>query len=176
MPLAGFFAMDKLPINGCVYFFKHKGISPIKIGFSGNESCLARFESFKTYAPYGAEIVGVIECFDPAALEKRLHYELRSVRLKGEFFDISVDDAQRIIDREMSDAQREEMSIFLRNYAFSKNRHVNLKDKTDIVIDIPSRVARAWSENPRFNKSELAKQLNVSRVHIHRIVKQLKVK
>ena len=46
--------------KGCVYFFRHIGLTPVKIGFSTHESPIGRFEQFKTYAPYGSEIIGFI--------------------------------------------------------------------------------------------------------------------
>ena len=51
--------------KGCVYFFKHKGVSPIKIGYTNNVSPINRFENFKTYSPYGSEIGGFIETDKP---------------------------------------------------------------------------------------------------------------
>ena len=38
--------------KGCVYFFRHIGLSPIKIGYSTHESPLDRFNQFKTYAEF----------------------------------------------------------------------------------------------------------------------------
>ena len=69
--------------KGCVYFFKHVGLSPIKIGYTENESPINRFETFKTYAPYGAEIVGFFRCNNPLKIEAELHFKYSHRRLKG---------------------------------------------------------------------------------------------
>lgn len=75
--------------KGCVYFFKHVGLDPIKIGFSTNESPIFRFEQFKTYAPFGAELIGFIRTNNAKKLETELHLKFSSKRLIGEWFEIS---------------------------------------------------------------------------------------
>lgn len=84
--------------KGCVYFFKHIGLSPIKIGFSLRESPIIRFEQFKTYAPFGAEILGFIKTYEPVHLERLLHSKFSSFRIKGEWFEISEELALKTID------------------------------------------------------------------------------
>jgi hypothetical protein len=74
--------------NGCVYFFKHNGLSPIKIGFSQNESPFERFTQFKTYAPFGASIIDFVICENPLSIEKYLHDKFNIFRLEGEWFNI----------------------------------------------------------------------------------------
>ena len=83
--------------KGCVYFLKHVGLSPIKIGFSTNESPYSRFEQFKTYAPYGAELIGFIRTHDAKGLETELHSKFSNLRLKGEWFELSIEDANKYI-------------------------------------------------------------------------------
>jgi len=36
--------MEEKSEKGCVYFFRHIGLTPVKIGFSTNESPFDRFE------------------------------------------------------------------------------------------------------------------------------------
>ena len=66
--------------KGFVYFFKHNLMDPVKIGCTCSDSIESRFNSFKTYSPYGAEILGFIPCVDPFKLEKKLHGKYRSKR------------------------------------------------------------------------------------------------
>lgn len=82
---------------GCVYFFKHKGLKPIKIGYSFSDSPKKRFSDFKTYAPNGAIMVGFILSNEAELLEAHLHEKYRKHRLKGEWFNINVSDAVREI-------------------------------------------------------------------------------
>ena len=83
--------------KGCVYFFKHTGLEPIKIGYSTNESPLDRFYQFKTYAPYGAEIIGFIRATKAKELETKLHYKYSNKRLEGEWFDITIEEVKKEI-------------------------------------------------------------------------------
>ena len=98
--------------KGCVYFFKHVGIDGIKIGYSANESPIDRFEQFKTYAPYGAELIGFVRSKDPLSLERELHIKYAMVRMYGEWFDISRKDAEREIALNSELADIDEMNSF----------------------------------------------------------------
>jgi len=85
-------------LKGCVYFFKHIGMSPIKIGFTLHSSPMVRFLQFKTYAPFGAQLVGFIKTSEPKNLETLLHNKFSSFRIKGEWFEISEELALKTID------------------------------------------------------------------------------
>ena len=84
--------------RGCVYFFRHIGLSPIKIGYSENESPIDRFNQFKTYAPYGSEILGFVIISDAKELETLLHKKHASKRLSGEWFELTEDEVKKEID------------------------------------------------------------------------------
>ena len=79
-----------------VYFFKHNNINAIKIGKTSGESVLDRFNSFRTYAPFGAEIIGFFETDDGHRDERELHKLFKDHRLQGEFFDISLDIVKKL--------------------------------------------------------------------------------
>jgi hypothetical protein len=83
--------------KGCVYFFKHIGLSPTKIGYSLSPSPIDRFEQFKTYAPYGAELVGFIQSDDAKSLETELHQKFAHARMKGEWFELDEVTIQKTI-------------------------------------------------------------------------------
>ena len=85
-----------------IYLFKHTGFSPIKIGRTSGLSVTARFNQFKTYAPHGAEIVGFFECDDCVKTEKELHKKYSKYRMRGEWFDISLDTASEILNNTKS--------------------------------------------------------------------------
>ena len=74
---------------GYVYFFKHKQVDAVKIGMTKNDDINVRFNQFRTYSPFGAEILGVIKTAYPAQIESKLHKHYEHFRLRGEFFDIS---------------------------------------------------------------------------------------
>lgn len=83
--------------QGCVYFFRHTGLKPVKIGYSISISPIERFNQFKTYAPFGAEILGFIITENPNELEKLLHEKFSVFRLHGEWFDISEEMVKKAI-------------------------------------------------------------------------------
>lgn len=72
-----------------VYFFKHKNVNAVKIGKTSGESVLSRFNDFKTYSPFGAEILGFTDCKNCNELEKECHNHFKEFRLYGEWFNIS---------------------------------------------------------------------------------------
>lgn len=88
---------EKEVCKGCVYFFRHIGLSPVKIGYSTHESPMSRFEQFKTYAPYGSEIIGFIQTFDAKEIETILHNKFSQYRLNGEWFEITEEDCNKVI-------------------------------------------------------------------------------
>lgn len=89
----GFLFMKK----GCVYFVKHNGMSPIKIGMTSSEAPSNRLESMNTYSPYRIEVIGVIRTESPLKLEQKIHKMLKEHRLNGEWFDISIDKCNQLI-------------------------------------------------------------------------------
>lgn len=80
-----------------VYFFKHNNVGGIKIGKTSGESVLDRFNSFKTFSPFGASIIGFFETDNGFRDEKELHQKFKDFRMQGEFFDISIDLVNNII-------------------------------------------------------------------------------
>ncbi len=84
--------------NGCVYFFRHIGLTPVKIGYSTNNNPFKRFKQFKTYAPFGAEIICFERCSMAFEAEKYLHENLKEFRLNGEWFDIKQKEIDLAVD------------------------------------------------------------------------------
>lgn len=122
----------------CVYFFRHVGLSPIKIGYSKNESPYRRFEQFKTYAPFGAELIGFIRTIRSKELEVELHQKYSRDRIKGEWFEITKEEVEKCIKFYSSLEDIEEMNNFqvawarglVREYIDeSKNNIKNVRDK-----------------------------------------------
>ena len=157
--------------KGCVYFFKHVGLSPIKIGFSTNESPLSRFEQFRTYAPFGAELVGFIRTYEPLELETILHAKYALKRLKGEWFDITNADVEREIELYSNISDIQEMNHFQiewsKHLEKKKNPYLDLGNQSTrkIIID-------EFLINKDFNRSELAVNLKVSRQYIHKVISE----
>jgi hypothetical protein len=118
--------------KGCVYFFRHIGLTPIKIGFSDNESPISRFNQFKTYAPFGAELIGFIITSKPQELEKQLHLKYSRDRIKGEWFEITENEANKCINFYSNLEDIEEKNNFQIEWAKKK---MPVLEKANIVIE-----------------------------------------
>ena len=84
---------------GYVYFIKHKGMSPIKIGMTNNSNLSKRLDQHSTSSPYGIKLIGKIKTPNAKKLETKIHLQLSHCRLNGEWFDITQSKARSIIDR-----------------------------------------------------------------------------
>jgi hypothetical protein len=157
---------NKENYKGCVYFFRHIGLTPIKIGYSTNESPLDRFNQFKTYAPYGSEILGFIITNDPKGLETRLHLKYLSKRLAGEWFELTQDEVIKEIDfyskfedikdrNEFQIAWAKELNERKKNIAVKIEENDN-RTKKDKFLDM-------YKNNQNLNKTIAAKKLGVTR-------------
>lgn len=156
--------------KGCVYFFRHIGLSPVKIGYSSYASPKYRFETFKTYAPYGAEMLGFIMTEDPKSLESMLHVKFKDKRLAGEWFEVTDSDVNIVISlhSKMEDIKRKSdfMKAWMEEVHPEPLENLNAfnglfsKDKTDQHPD-------------RFilNQGDLIRITEIGRDEIRRIMK-----
>jgi len=143
--------------KGCVYFFKHKGLDPIKIGYSTNESPIDRFESFKTYAPYGALLIGFIKSIDAKKLETLLHRKYKNQRLDGEWFNLTIEQVVSEINNHLIDDQINEMCKFQEYYAKNISLGLNIENnKNKKYFDIVD----SMSLNTKFYTSDIEKEYN----------------
>lgn len=95
-----------------VYLFKHIGTEFVKIGMTKNSDVLERFKQFSTYAPQGAEIVGVIATNNALQLEKNLHNIYKDKRLNGEFFRLTDRECLEIIKKYNDQKRNKAISLF----------------------------------------------------------------
>lgn len=98
--------------NERVYLFRHIGTDHVKIGMTKNADVLERFKAFSTYAPLGAEIVGVIATNDALFLEKKLHHEFKEKRLNGEFFKLTDGECLQIVKKYNDQKRNQCISTF----------------------------------------------------------------
>ena len=83
---------------GCVYFMKHRGLDPVKIGMSTHNNPFDRIEAMETASPFGIELLGFIKTDDPIKLERAYHSKFFSLHVKGEWFSVSVEKINSILD------------------------------------------------------------------------------
>lgn len=102
--------------NGCVYFVKHKGLTPVKIGYSSGPNPKHRIEQIKTYAPFGIDFLGFINSKSAKKLETELHLKYKNFRLNGEWFNISEETVENILNDNYSEIQKNEIMTFQEFY------------------------------------------------------------
>jgi hypothetical protein len=95
-----------------VYLFRQIGTDFVKIGMTKNSDVLERFRAFCTYAPQGAEIVGVIATNNALQLEKNLHNIYKDRRLNGEFFRLSENECLEIVKKYNDQKRNKAISLF----------------------------------------------------------------
>ena len=154
--------------KGYVYFFKHISLHPIKIGYTLNESPMDRFNQFKTYAPFGAEIVGFIETEKARNLESELHKKYSDKRMEGEWFDISIDCVKKEIETHQQKSNIEEM-----NKAFEK--YFKIKEKKYIkenIFDIYFSKTQTDEKNKMIviQKKEFCDLFNLTKEEVENII------
>lgn len=168
--------METKEEKGCVYFFKHSGLSPIKIGYSEKISPLDRFNHFKTYAPYGAEIIGFIPSENAIDLEKKLHDKFSQYRLEGEWFDITVEMAEKEIELQTSIEELKLKTLFQIEWAkqivnkkeIHKRLHSSKFSKYNEILTKKQEFFKFYESNKHMKKNEMAKVFCVSRQTIHK--------
>lgn len=164
--------------KGCVYFFRHIGLSPIKIGYSENESPSFRFEQFKTYAPFGAELIGFIRTENAKSLETELHKKYSRDRIKGEWFEISKEEAEKCIKFHSNILDIEEMNRFQIIWAKSLNRYSNeenIKEVEENFFANYSLYKKNGFDKVITNQSEISSFLNIDKSEIKKLLKKLEV-
>jgi hypothetical protein len=168
--------------RGCVYFFRHIGLSPVKIGYSTNESPINRFESFKTYAPYGSELLGFIITKESKELETILHKRFSANRLKGEWFEISKEDVKKVVSFYSNIEDIKEKNEFeiawARSFSKSIDKKLNLEsclaefskyfsfdflENTDVCFKNQTEI----SEILKFNKKTIAEMFSKNEIKLH---------
>ena len=160
--------------KGCVYFFRHIGLTPVKIGYSTSESPINRFNQFKTYAPYGSEILGFIQTVEAKELESKFHIKYASKRINGEWFEISEEEVKKEVDfySNIEDIRdRNEFQIaWANNLLQRKNK---LKGIVYVEKTNKEKFIEIYKSDKKINKSKIAKQLGVTRQTIHLWIKEI---
>ena len=161
--------------KGCVYFFRHVGLEPIKIGFSSNPSPLKRFNQFKTYAPFGAEIIGFIQTDEARDIEQKLHLKYASKRLDGEWFMISESEVKIEIEFYSNKEDVKNKNNFQIEWA-KKIELEKEKTQDDLLAESDpfKYIKKIIKTNPEFNRTNISTKLNISRRTVINYVNKIK--
>jgi hypothetical protein len=169
--------MNEIEKKGCVYFFKHVGLNPVKIGYTTNESPINRFNQFSTYAPFGSQIIGFISTQDPIKLEKTLHDKFSEKRLLGEWFDISETECENIINFYSNIEDIKDKNDFQIEWAkkkIEKQEYLNTEINSYNKSGIKDKILKLYINNPHIQKTELSKLAKVSRRTIYTWISEVK--
>ena len=163
--------------KGCVYFFKHIGLKPVKIGYTNNESPLNRFVQFSTYAPFGSQIVGFISTNEASVLEKTLHDKFSEKRLLGEWFDISEIECENVINFYSNIEDIKDKNDFQIEWAKKKEQkktYLNIQLNNHNKNYLKDKIIKLYLNNPEIQKTELSKLAGVSRQTIYDWISEIK--
>lgn len=160
--------------KGCVYFFRHIGLSPVKIGRSSHDSPASRFEQFSTYAPYGSEIVGFIMTEKYIELESHLHKKFANKRLSGEWFDITIEDCEREINFYTAKEDIEDRNEFQKAWAKNILQRKELVNESISDISKKNRFKKLYESDSKLNIMQTCKDMGISRVTAYRWIKSFK--
>ena len=137
--------------DDCVYVIKHKGKSSIhKIGKSADFH--QRFETIQSYNPAELEVVLVQKTSLNNYLEKILHFEFKSKKIRGEWFDLSKEDVARL--KELV-SNLDSIEFLQANYENTYKQMI----KCGEIKAVPSweniNPARDRNKSPKYNKSDI---------------------
>jgi ribosomal protein S25 len=164
--------------KGCVYFFRHVGLEPIKIGYSENKSPLKRFNQFKTYAPFGAQILGFIQTDEARDIERKLHLKYASKRLDGEWFNITEEEAEFEINFYTNKEDVKNRNDFQIEWA--KNLALDKKlDKQDLIffdekLNNIEKIKKSIELNSSIKPKVISDKLNISLSLVYRYLREIK--
>ena len=137
--------------DDCVYVINHKGKSSIhKIGKSADFH--QRFETIQSYNPAELEVVLVQKTSLNNYLEKILHFEFKSKKIRGEWFDLSKEDVARL--KELV-SNLDSIEFLQANYENAYKQMI----KCGEIKAVPSwediNPARDRNKSPKYNKSDI---------------------
>ena len=135
----------------CVYVIKHKGKSSIyKIGKSADFH--QRLETIQSYNSAELEVVLVQKTSLNDYLEKILHFEFKSKKIRGEWFDLSKEDVARL--KELV-SNLDSIEFLQANYENTYKQMI----KCGEIKAVPSweniNPARDRNKSPKYNKSDI---------------------
>jgi hypothetical protein len=165
--------------NGCVYFFKHNRLEPVKIGYSEHESPILRFRAFQTYAPYGGELLGFIITPEANELERTLHKKYSARRIWGEWFQLSIEEVKSIIELYTSIEEAKRKNNFYIRYAEKvdefeqkreKEKYQLTNEELKELIDTMMHKGKLYEHGKIVNISEFARRHKTYRRRIYRLM------
>jgi hypothetical protein len=144
--------------SGCVYFIKHIGLTPIKIGMTTENNPDNRLLALSTSSPFGMELIGYINTDSPKTLELYFHKKYKNERMNGEWFNVSVDRIKKEIEKynngiiiEDKIKTHNECISYLQKNKVSPNEYLEILQlcASELEIDTISEMARKENKSPQ---------------------------
>lgn len=154
--------------KGCIFFFKHIGLSPIRIGMSSQPSPEKQFKDLNREAPFGCEMIGSFATFLPRTVLAELRDSFRENRLNGDWYSVGIKDLTEAV---LKLTENEDAPII---YSLNENNEVaSRRGGRKRMVNVENEVMVAYAFNKKFNRGELADKLGVTRMTIHRKLKEV---
>ena len=137
-----FFNYMKEQINKeSVYLLKYVGRKEVKIGMSKDLNPMKRVQQYNTYSATGVEVLGIIECLNSRITEKNIHHEFNHKKNNGEWFNLTDEDVEYIIDKYTDCEYKKAYEMFLYRYC---NRII--EDKYDSDYELKAKTSENFIE------------------------------
>ena len=159
--------------SGCVYFIKHIGLTPIKIGMTTENNPDNRLLALSTSSPFGMELIGYINTDSPKTLELYFHKKYKNERMNGEWFNVPVGRIKKEIEKynngiiiEDKIKTHNECISYLQKNKVSPNEYLEILQlcANELEIDTISETARKEGKSPQgINVSKQYKKINIGK-------------
>ena len=137
--------------DDCIYVIKHRGKSSIyKIGKSADFH--QRFETIQSYNSTELEVVLVQKTSLNSYLEKILHFEFKSKKIRGEWFDLSKEDVARL--KELV-SNLDSIEFLQANYENTYKQMVKCGEIKAVPRWEDINPARDRNKNSKYNESDI---------------------
>lgn len=137
--------------ESCVYVLKLKGkLSYCKIGKSSDFE--QRYNTIQSYNPFDLDILAVKKTKFHDYIEKILHFEFKSKKIKGEWFDLSKQDILNLKDL-MS--KLDSIEYLQANYKKIYDEMVNCGEIKGVPCWEDINPARDRNKNSKYNQSDI---------------------
>lgn len=141
-----------------VYLLKYVGRKEVKIGMSKDLNPRKRIQQYNMYSIHGVEVLGIIQCLDSRITERKIHQEFKNKRIKGEWFELTDEDVEYIIDKYTDYEYKRAYKNFLERYSNSLNSYDT--NKNEQVIYKTSEKFLDWcvdniDADKKYNKTSL---------------------
>lgn len=150
----------------CVYFFKPERVNAIKVGSSLFPEPSNDFHEFKKHYPFGANLLGFIQCLDSEILKNDICDRIATKHIKNDFFNVSLSDVDDIISEFAIDNQLRLRSQFEESFSYFIGRK-NSEPKNELIKEAYKTL------KGKVRITDLAKQFGVTRQYVYALIKEI---